>query len=67
MALAWRAGAMVRDLEFVQFLPTALTKPEAPRFPNIIKVCQKWGIDVSSQPIPVAPAAYYWMGGITGV
>ncbi len=137
VALAWRAGAILRDLEFVQFHPTALTVPGAPyfliseavrgegahlidsqgdrfafqyhpdgelaprdvvsraifnhlekteenpaqahvyldlrpiareqirrRFPNIIKVCQHWGIDVLSQPIPVAPAAHYWMGGI---
>ncbi|BCX06700.1 MAG: hypothetical protein KatS3mg066_0559 [Fischerella sp.] len=34
------------------------------RFPNIIHVCQRWGIDVFSEPIPVAPAAHYWMGGI---
>ncbi|WP_413172712.1 L-aspartate oxidase [Anabaena azotica] len=135
VAIAWRAGAILRDLEFVQFHPTALTKPGrfliseavrgegahlvdnqgrrfafdyhpdgelAPRdvvsraifshlqrtavdlatahvwldmrpipadkirhrFPNIIKVCQHWGIDVFNEPIPVAPAAHYWMGGI---
>jgi L-aspartate oxidase len=142
VAMAWRAGAMLRDLEFVQFHPTALTLPGAPRFliseavrgegaylvdgsghrfafdyhpqgelaprdvvsraifthlehaleqvdpedgtlpqvwldlrhldparvqhrfPNIIQVCQKWGIDLFQQPIPVAPAAHYWMGGI---
>ena len=135
VALAWRAGALIRDLEFFQFHPTALTIPGAPRFliseavrgegahlvdsqgqrfafnyhpqgelaprdvvsraifshlqktepdpycvyldlqpieaeriryrfPNIIKVCQQWGIDVFTQPIPVAPAAHYWMGGI---
>jgi len=145
VAIAWRAGAILRDLEFVQFHPTALTKPGAPRFliseavrgegahlvdnqgrrfafdyhpsgelaprdvvsraifshlqqtlpnlplargnngeiehvyldlqpiptdtirhrfPNIIQVCQQWGIDVFNEPIPVAPAAHYWMGGI---
>ncbi|MBW4668583.1 MAG: L-aspartate oxidase [Cyanomargarita calcarea GSE-NOS-MK-12-04C] len=137
VAIAWRAGAILRDLEFVQFHPTALTKPGADRFliseavrgegahlvddsgrrfafdyhldgelaprdivsraifshlqsaatdlatahvwldmrpippekiryrfPNIVKVCQRWGVDVFNEPIPVAPAAHYWMGGI---
>jgi L-aspartate oxidase len=137
VAIAWRSGALLRDLEFVQFHPTALTKPGAPRFliseavrgegaylvdqtgrrfvfdyhpagelaprdvvsraiythllqtaddpatahvwldlrpippetihhrfPNIIQVCHRWGVDVFQQPIPVAPAAHYWMGGI---
>lgn len=144
VAMAWRAGAVLRDLEFIQFHPTALTKPGAPRFliseavrgegahlvdqqgrrfaldyhpsgelaprdvvsraifsflelereaspsnspsehpnhvwldlrpidddtiqrrfPNIIQVCKQWGVDVFREPIPVAPAAHYWMGGI---
>jgi L-aspartate oxidase len=137
VAIAHRAGAVLRDLEFVQFHPTALTQPGAPRFliseavrgegahlidqqghrfafdyhpdgelaprdivsrsiysylqktnadpasahvwldlrpiprdriqyrfPNIIQVCRKWGVDVFEMPIPVAPAAHYWMGGI---
>ena len=137
VAIAWRAGALLRDLEFVQFHPTALTKPGAPRFliseavrgegahlvdtqgyrfafeyhpagelaprdvvsraifnhlqrteadpasahvlldlrpisdatirhrfPNIIQVCQQWGVDVFQEPIPVTPAAHYWMGGV---
>lgn len=137
VALAWRSGAILRDLEFMQFHPTALNQPNAPhfliseavrgegahlidnngyrfafdyhtkgelaprdvvsraifqhlhkissdpahsqvfldlrpitpdriqyRFPNIINKCQQWGIDVFSQPIPVSPAAHYWMGGI---
>jgi L-aspartate oxidase len=137
VAIAHRAGAVLRDLEFFQFHPTALVKSGAPRFliseavrgegahlvddrgrrfafdyhpagelaprdvvsraifsylqqqnadlatahvwldlrpiardriqhrfPNIIQVCQQWGVDVLTAPIPVAPAAHYWMGGI---
>lgn len=137
VAMAWRGGAVLRDLEFVQFHPTALTKPGAPRFlvseavrgegahlidddgrrfafdyhpdgelaprdvvsraifgylqthhpdpahghvwldlrpippetierrfPNIVQVCRQWGVDVFREPVPVAPAAHYWMGGV---
>ena len=133
VAIGWRAGALLRDLEFVQFHPTALSKVGAPRFliseavrgegahlvdskgyrfafdyhpsgelaprdvvsraifrhlqktgephvwldlrpiavdrlryrfPNIIQVCANWGIDLFSEPVPVTPAAHYWMGGI---
>jgi L-aspartate oxidase len=133
VAIGWRAGALLRDLEFVQFHPTALSKVDAPRFliseavrgegahlvdskgyrfafdyhpngelaprdvvsraifrhlqktgephvwldlrpiacdrlryrfPNIIQVCANWGIDIFSEPVPVTPAAHYWMGGI---
>lgn len=133
VAMAWRAGVAVRDLEFIQFHPTALKLPQAPRFliseavrgegahlvdaqgrrfvfdyhpdgelaprdvvsraiyqhlqathteqvwldlrpipterlhyrfPKIIQVCQAWGIDVRQTPIPVSPAAHYWMGGV---
>ncbi|WP_298616190.1 L-aspartate oxidase [uncultured Thermosynechococcus sp.] len=133
VAMAWRAGAQIRDVEFFQFHPTALAVEGAPRFliseavrgegahlidhtghrfvadyhpagelaprdivsraiyrhlqqthapyvwldlrpiprdrlhyrfPKIIAVCRQWGIDVEEQPIPVSPAAHYWMGGV---
>ncbi len=32
VAIAWRAGALLRDMEFVQFHPTALHVEGAPRF-----------------------------------
>jgi L-aspartate oxidase len=131
--LAYRAGAELMDLEFVQFHPTVLFHPEnksfliseavrgegailrnikgerfmpkyhelkelAPRdivsrsifhemqktnsnhvylditfkgkeylenrFPNIYNTCLSYGIDMSKDYIPVAPAEHYCMGGI---
>jgi len=133
IALAYRAGAKLADMEFVQFHPTALRMNGAPafliseaargagatlldhkgerfvkrfhqdgelatrdivsraihsvmnendlaqvyldmrpigatqiqaRFPNIMKTCAHYGVDILTQPIPVAPAAHYMMGGI---
>lgn len=34
------------------------------RFPTISKRCKERGIDISTMPIPVAPAAHYSMGGV---
>ncbi len=33
-------------------------------FPTAYEVCQQAGIDPSAQPIPIAPAAHYHMGGV---
>lgn len=133
VAIAYRAGAQLVDMEFVQFHPTALKLDNAPafliseavrgagatlldhtgerfvqryhpdgelatrdvvsraihavmsehkldnvyldlrpigaekiaaKFPNIVATCAQYGIDALTQPIPVAPAAHYMMGGI---
>lgn len=133
VAMAWAAGAAVRDLEFVQFHPTALMLPGAPhfliseavrgegarlqdgtghspvaqlaggdlaprdqvsralarrmqelgedhlwldlrpvgearlekQFPTILGRCRSLGLEPTNEPIPVAPAAHYWMGGVS--
>lgn len=131
LAMAYRAGAELLDLEFIQFHPTVWRSPDssfliseavrgeggilinargerfmvgvhplaelAPRdvvaralameqdsggdgcfldlthlsrefllerFPTIFRTCLLRGLDISKQPIPVGPAAHYFMGGV---
>lgn len=133
MAIAYRAGAVLRDMEFIQFHPTSLCYPGAPRFliseavrgegavlrnikgerfmskyhellelaprdivaraivsemeatganivyldithedpekvrsrfPTIYETCLSYGLDLTTDWIPVAPAAHYMMGGV---
>lgn len=34
------------------------------RFPSIDAMCKARGVDWAREPVPVTPAAHYWMGGI---
>lgn len=35
------------------------------RFPTIVEACRQVGLDLTTDPIPVSPAAHYVMGGVT--
>lgn len=63
------ARAMVREMreagaDHVYLDCTGLTVDPAARFPGIYAFCRDAGIDMAREPIPVAPAAHYIMGGV---
>jgi L-aspartate oxidase len=57
--MAKQGGAPVR-LDATRFGSEFLAK----RFPNIDAACRSQGFDWGVEPIPVAPAAHYYMGGV---
>ncbi len=53
------------DDTYVMLDATALPKSYLEsRFPTITRLCDEFEIDVSSEPIPVHPAAHYHVGGV---
>src|SRR6185295_18827186 len=34
------------------------------RFPQVFEICRRHGLDPRIEPVPVAPAAHYHMGGV---
>ena len=36
----------------------------ASRFPTVARLCAEHGIDIAAEPVPIAPAAHYMIGGV---
>jgi len=64
------ARAIARQMERQHGAPVLLDATELGRellerrFPTITAACRAAGLDWATEPIPVAPAAHYWMGGV---
>ncbi|VXB10843.1 L-aspartate oxidase [Arthrobacter sp. 9V] len=62
--------AKLEDLNGHVFLDATVIEQQrgrgflAKRFPNLSKRTRQAGIDWTTQLVPVAPAAHYWMGGV---
>ena len=56
----WRR---LRDGGSVFLDATSLARTED-RFPTVVGLCREHGLDLTAEPVPVAPAAHYHMGGV---
>ena len=59
-----RAIALVRDETGKVYLDAISIPNVAARFPTVAASCAAAGLDLAHDPIPVAPAAHYFTGGI---
>jgi L-aspartate oxidase len=60
-----RAVLQVRDETGAPVYLDATAVPDvARRFPTAEEQCREVGLDIATQPVPVAPAAHYCMGGV---
>lgn len=57
-----KSGKEFMLLDIASFYKGEIPIPE--RFSKIYNTCLKGGIDITSEPIPVVPAAHYFCGGI---
>ena len=62
-ALVHTMQAQRTNQMWLDFSPIQRERAEA-RFPTILDRCGEFGLNPLERPIPVAPAAHYWMGGV---
>lgn len=62
-AISQRMKERKLDHVWLDLRPIGAVKARV-RFPSIAATCAGHGIDITEQPIPVAPAAHYQMGGV---